>query len=528
MKVATVAEMREFDRLATAEYGIHPEILMENAGTAAYNVIFREFGVNGKKFTVVCGGGNNGGDGFVVARHLLSNGARVTVLLLAKRERYTGAAKQNLDIITRLAIEVQEVSTAADLQHYLNDADAIIDAIFGTGLDKNVEGIYREAATKINESKKPVFALDIPSGINGDSGQEMGVSVKADYTITFGLPKTGNMLYPGFERGGKLYMTHISFPPTMYNSANIKVEISTPVNLPERRPDTNKMDYGPVLVIAGAANYFWAPHASAYSFLKSGGGYVFLACPKSLITTVGRRGKEVVLQPQPETETGSIAFDAKDALLETASRMRAVIIGPGMSLNEETQLLVRELTMAIDKPLIIDGDGITAIARSPEIIAQRKAPTILTPHTGEMARITGLSKDEIETQRIPVLQKTATKFNAVIVLKGPHSLIGHPDGRVYINTSGTTRDKAGMATAGSGDVLNGTIAAMYCLGLTVEEAVRTGVFIHGLAGDIAARKKGPDGMVATDILNNLPYAVQYYRENSVKIGDNYYETIYTA
>jgi len=526
MKVATVAEMRELDRRATAEFGIPAEILMENAGAAAYNMIRRKFGAAHKKFTVVCGGGNNGGDGFVVARYLQANEAQVTVILLNQRDKYTAAAKQNLDIITKLSVDIREVSSADDIQNSLTAADAVIDAIFGTGLDRNIDGIYYNAIQQINESKKTVFALDIASGINGDSGREMGISVKADYTITFGLPKTGNLLYPGYARGGKLFANHISFPPSLYNSDNVKVEIPVPAALPERKPDTNKMDYGPVLVIAGAANYFWAPHASAYSFLKAGGGYVFLACPKSLTAAVAKRGREVVCQPQPETDTGSIALAGKDKLLELAGRMRAVILGPGMSLNEETQQLTRELAGAIEKPLIIDGDGITAVAQNPAIIERRRAPTILTPHLGEMVRLTGIAKEEIDVKRILVLQETARKLNAIIILKGPHSLTAYPDGRVYLNMSGTTDGKAGMATAGSGDVLNGTIAAMYCLGLSIGEAAYTGVYIHGLAGDIAAQKKGADGMVASDVLNNLPYAVRYYRENMDKIAENYNETIY--
>jgi len=526
MKVVTVAEMREMDRRAASEFGIPVGILMENAGEAAYYVISGEFGIKNKKFAVVCGGGNNGGDGFVVARKLHSAGAGVTVLLLTPQDKYAGAARQNLDILNKLPVEVREVRSPGEIKNVLAGADVIIDAIFGTGLDRNIEGIYLEAIRQINESRKPVIALDIASGIHGDSGREMGASVKADCTITFGLPKTGNLLYPGYARGGKLFVTHISFPPSLYENDDIKIEIPEPELLPDRRPEASKMDFGPVLVVAGAANYFWAPHASAYSCLKAGGGYVFLACPKSLTATVAKKGKEVVLQPQPETAGGSIALAAKPALLELARRSRLVVLGPGMSLNEETQQLVCELTAEIDQPLLLDGDGITAVAAHPELIRQRRYPTIITPHTGEMARLTGLSREDIEARRIAVLQSAAVDLHAHIVLKGSHSLIAGPEGRIFINTSGNTGGAAGMATAGSGDVLNGTIAAMYCLGLGIEAAIRTGVFIHGLAGDMAARKKGPDGMIASDILNNLPYAVRYYRENLKQIAENYYDTVY--
>ncbi len=528
MKVCKVKEIRDLDRRAIEEFAVPAAILMENAGQAVAHVIKQEIGTEGRRIAVLCGPGNNGGDGFVVARHLQAGGAKVKVLVLAARDKYRGEARQNLDIIAHFPVELIYVSSKAQIKRELSDAEVIVDAMLGTGLDRNVEGLLKDAIELINSSGKKVFAIDIPSGVNGDTGQVMGVAVKADYTITFGLPKVGNLLYLGFGLGGKLYVAAISYPRTLADSDSLKIEVPAPTKLLERQADTNKMSYGPVLVVAGAANYFWAPHASAYSFLKAGGGYVFLACPKSLCASVGRKSPEVVMQPQVETSTGSIALANKKKILEQSKRVRLVVLGPGLSLNEETQQLARELAGEIDKPLLIDGDGLTAIAGEPEIIKQRKAPTILTPHVGEMSRITGRSHEEIEANRVEILQQTAAKLNAHIVLKGPHSLVGFPDGSVFINMSGTTGGEAGMATAGSGDVLNGTIAAIYCLGLEIPEAVRTGVFVHGLAGDMAAFKRGPDGMTAKDILNTLPQAVRYYREFPDDLSVDYYDTIHSA
>ena len=521
MKICRVAEMRRMDKQATEEFGIPPEILMENAGEAVYAVIQKEFGIEGKKFAVLCGPGNNGGDGFVIARKLHSRGAEVKVFLLADRAKYQGTAKKNLEIIDRFSIPIKEVTSIRQIKKGITAADIIIDALLGTGLDREVTGLLCQVIEAANASGKKIFAADIPSGINGDNGREMGVSIKADATVTFGLPKLGNLLYPGYSRGGKLYVSHISLPRSLYESKSITVELAQLVRLPERQPDTNKIDYGPVLVIAGAANYYWAPHASAYSFLKAGGGYVYLACPKSLAPSVARKSREIVIQPQQETTSGSIALSNKDDLIKLAEKMKMVILGPGLSLDKETQALVKILAEEIDKPLLIDGDGLTAIAGNTQIITNRKSATILTPHMGEMLRLTAMAKSEIEKDKVSILQITAQMMNAYIVLKGPHSLIGCPDGRIFINNSGDTEGKAGMATAGSGDVLNGTIAAMFCLGLGVEEAVRAGVFLHGLAGDLAAKKKGPDGMTAEDILNTLPYAVKYYRENLAGISANY-------
>lgn len=526
MKVCKVEEMRELDRRAFEEYGIPSEILMENAGQAACFAISKEFEVKQKNFVIFCGSGNNGGDGFVIARKLHSNGGNVKVFLLVKKDRYTGAPKINLEILSRFPIEIVEISSAEEIKNDVFSADVIIDAIFGTGLDRDVSGLYADIIKLINESEKKVFSADIPSGINGNTGKEMGNAVRADCTVTFGLPKTGNLLYPGYQKGGKLYVTHISFPPSLYEEDAFKVEVSIPAPLPERSPNTAKMDYGPVLVIAGAANYFWAPFASAYSVLKSGGGYVYLACPESLTSSVAQGGKEIVFLPMKETGGRSIALNNKAELLEAITRMRIVVIGPGLSLDKETQQLVRELVTETDKPVIIDGDGITAVSQDIALLKNRKAMTILTPHTGEMSRITGLDRSDVEQNIVNIVQDTAHDLNSIIVLKGPHSLIGYPDGRVIFNISGTTGNMAGMATAGSGDVLNGTIAGIYCLGLTVEEAVHAGVFIHGLSGDLAAEEKGADGMTAQDILDNLPCAVQYYRENIDTIAANYYDSIY--
>ena len=521
MKVCRVVEMRRMDKQATDEYGIPPEILMENAGEAVYTVIQKESGIEGKKFAVLCGPGNNGGDGFVVARKLHSRGGEVKVFLLADRTKYQGAAKKNLEIIERFPITIKEITSVRQIKKNVAETDAIVDALLGTGLDRDVTGLLCQVIEAVNASGKKVFAVDIPSGTNGDNGREMGVAIKANATVTLGLPKLGNFLYPGYGRGGKLYISHISFPQSLYESMSIKVELAKPIRLPERQADSNKMDYGPVLVIAGAANYYWAPHASAYSFLKAGGGYVYLACPKSLAPSVARKSREIVIQPQLETASGSIALSNKDDLIKLAEKMKMVVIGPGLSLDKETQELVKILAEEINKPLLIDGDGLTAIAANTQIITGRKSTTILTPHMGEMSRLTGMVKLEIEKDKVSVLQTTAQMMNAYIVLKGPHSLIGCPDGRVFINNSGDTEGKAGMATAGSGDVLNGTIAAMCCLGLGIEEAVRTGVFIHGLSGDLAAKRKGPDGMTAEDILNTLPHAVRYYRENLDTISTDY-------
>jgi NAD(P)H-hydrate epimerase len=517
MKIASIDEMHFMDRYAIEKLGVAEEILMENAGLAAVNVLRNKSYIRDKKFVIFCGSGNNGGDGLVIARLLHSGGGRVKVFLLADSKKYQGAAKTNMAIIARLPIEVIKLECAAAVKKDIAHCDVIIDAIFGTGLDRPVTGLAAEVIALINKSKKKVLSLDIPSGINGNTGEVMGAAVKADYTVTFGLPKIGNMLYPGYELGGELFVSHISFPPSLTEGNNLKIATNDYVALPQRPVEAYKGSTGDVLIIAGAANYYGAPYFAAMSFLKSGGGYARLASPRSVVPVIAKRGREVVYLPQEETAAGSIAFKNKRGLLEAAAKVDMVVIGPGLSLQEETVSLVKELAATIKVPLLIDGDGLTAIAENPEILRRRKAATILTPHLGEMVRLTGSPAAEISGNKIAVLRGTTEKLKSTIILKGAHSLIGTCDGNIYINLSGN----AGMATAGSGDVLTGCIAAMYGMGLKPDEAARKGVFLHGYAGDLAAAKKGADGITAKDIMEFLPQALKHDRAGVV--DTKYYE-----
>lgn len=522
-KVASVEDIRRLDRMAEEVYGISPVILMENAGNAVYAVIEREIGIKYINFLVVAGPGNNGGDGFAAARKLYSNGASVKVAILADPNKYSNEAKLNYEIIKKLPIEKYYVDRVdEEFLSLIEEADVIVDAIFGVGISKPVTGVYFDAIKEINESGKLIVSVDIPSGVNGDTGEVMGIAVKADYTVTFGLPKRGLFLFPGAEYVGKLYLSHISYPPELYNDESIKVQLNEPVMLPERRMDTHKGDYGKALFIAGSSRYLGAPYLAALSFLKAGGGLSYLATPKSVAPFIISMGPEIVPIPLKETEEGTISLENLEFLIEFSKKNDFVIIGPGISLNSETQEFVRKIVPHIDKPLIIDGDGLTAISKDPMMIRDRKQPTILTPHFGEMSRLTGLDIDYIKRNKIDVVMKYCNEWNAIIILKGAYSLIGYPDGTVYINTSGNP----GMATAGSGDVLTGCIAAMYGLGLSVDDAVRMGVFIHGLAGDLAAEKVGMDGVTATTILNYVPKAVKYLRENFEEIVETQNYTVY--
>lgn len=508
MKIARVAEMQNMDREAIHKYGISDELLMENAGLAVFYTLAKEFNIKDSSFLIFCGSGNNGGDGLVIARKLYSAGAEVRICLLDKPEKMKGAAQKNWQIIKELQLPIFFTPSVVKLDSLIRSNDLIIDAIFGTGLTREVSGYYYQIIQSINKKNNPVISVDIPSGVNGDTGNINGIALKADYTVTFGLPKVGNILYPGYGYGGKLFVSHISFPPELYHSEQLNIQINTPLILPERQPEGHKGTFGNALFIAGAPNYYGAPYFASLSFLKAGGGYSRLAAPSSLIPFIGSKASEVVFLPQKETEDGTISLAAFDELFQWSEKMDIVIVGPGLSLHNETKSLIKKLIAKVQKPLIIDGDGLTALSEDISLLTARQYPTILTPHPGEMAALTKIPISEIKKEPLTVLGDFCRNNPSILVMKGAHSLIGFPSGEIFINMTGND----GMATAGSGDVLTGTIAAMFTLGLPVELAVREGVLVHGLAGDLAAEEKGKDGITAQDILDYLPQAVKKIRE----------------
>lgn len=504
MKVASVAEMRTLDAAVIANLGITEEILMENAGIAALRLLLlRQPDLPKKRTLVVCGSGNNGGDGFVLARQIHSVGGAVEVLLTEDKKKCKGAALSNLMALTRIpAIKIHFAISPAGVSHLLEQADIVVDALFGVGLSRSVEGVFAQIINAINRSGKFVLTLDVPSGIDADTGQVLGVAVYANSTVTFGLPKRGLLLFPGFEHCGELALARISFPASYHSSASIDVAIDEYLPLPPRPARAHKKSVGSALFVAGSANYCGAPYLAAASFLRAGGGYARLVTTHSVMPTVAARCPEIVFEPLPE-EGGALAFTNLEAILALAKTAPIMVVGSGLSLRGEAMSLTRELIQKTRCPLLIDGDAITALASAPQILAARDGEVIITPHAGEFARLLGISGGDVEANRIEILQSACRKFKAHIVLKGPHSLVGSPDGRVFINLTGN----AGMATAGTGDVLTGVIAAIFATGLPLVDALRKAVYLHGLAGDIAREHKGEAGMIASDVLESLPEAL---------------------
>lgn len=520
LKVCSVDEMRRIDEEA-AKYGVNHLLLMEDAGTAIYNVIASQIGIKGKKFTVVAGTGNNGGDALVVARRIYAVNGSMEVFIVGEPDKYREPARTMYDAIVKLGIKMRVLRTRDDLkllEESLINSDVVVVGLIGIGLKGEVTGLYRDVIELINKHGKIVVSVDIPSGIDGNNGKVRGVAVRSHYTITFGLPKYGNILYPGYYYCGKLYISRLSYPPALFE--NLKTELNSPLQLPERVKWGHKGTFGKLLAVSGARYYYGAPYYTAYSFLKAGGGYARLATPASIVPILASHCGEIVYHPMEETMEGTLSLSNYEKIVKIIGEhgVDIIVVGPGLSLNEETQELIRNLVETVDKPIIVDGDGLTAISRNPAILKKRSSFTILTPHLLEFSRLMNIEISELQEDPIGYLRKACMEFNSYIVLKGAHSLIGYPDGYIYINMTGNP----GMAKAGMGDVLNGAISAMYGIGSRDPGfAVRMGVLIHGFAGDLVANDIGEDGVTPDLVMEYLPKAVRILREKPEYIVEKY-------
>lgn len=382
-------------------------------------------------------------------------------------------------------------------------ASLIVDALFGTGLEKQVEGLYKRVIDAINRSGKRVLAIDVPSGINSDTGQIMGSAVRADQTVTFGYLKPGLVTHPGATLAGDLGIIDIGLPELPESTPDINlmtVEIVREI-LPVRPVDSHKGSFGHVLAIAGSVGMAGAAMLSSQSAMRTGAGLTFLATPRTVLN--GLPAEEVIYKPMPETEAGTFSRDAYGQLKALTAQAQAIILGPGIGLNDDTFELVSKLLRDIDCPCIIDADGLNAIARKPELLEGNDGQFVLTPHPKELARLMNCEVSEIQSDRINMAIKAAKKFNAVIVLKGSMSVIANPEGEVFVNPTGN----AGMATAGAGDVLSGIIGGLLAQHVEPFQAAAAGAYIHGRSGDILAEEIDESGLVAGDIKRGIPFAI---------------------
>ena len=519
MWLVTADQMQDMDRMAIKSFGIPGLVLMENAGRGAFNMLLKKFtDIQTKKIAVMAGRGNNGGDGFVIARYLMEKGIFVTAFLLSSKNRVTGDAKVNMELFQKLCtrshtcsiIEIPDADTFKRQKTRILHHDLFIDAVLGTGLNSDVRGFFRDAIELINSSGKPIFSIDIPSGLHSDTGQPLGVAVKADATATFAFAKAGHILYPGNSYTGDLEVVDIGIPKYIAQEKNIQLSLIEKNEIaaffPPREFQSHKGRFGHLLVVAGSVGKTGAASLCANAAMRCGTGLVALGVAKSLNKSIEPQVIEPMTHPLPENPKGILSDNCFNEIFTLLKGKQALAIGPGLGTHKSTKKLVNTLIQKSELPLIIDADGINCIAENPEILLEKKAPAILTPHPGEMARLCKLAPSDIQADRVGIASKFAKNYNIILVLKGARTVVSLPDGRSCICPTGNP----GMASGGMGDVLTGMIAGFCAQGFSQENASLAGVYIHGMCADILLKDMGAFGFVASDIIQIIPKTIHHY------------------
>ena len=510
MRVLNAAQMREADRRTIEDVGISSLVLMENAGRQVVAAIEAMHGdlLDGQ-VAVLCGRGNNGGDGFVIARTFVQRGVDVAVFLMGRVTDVRGDARTNLEILGRLGITVVEVADSQDWELHVSevtDCALIVDAIFGTGLNAPISGFMESVIADVNASGIPVVAVDLPSGLSADTSDTLGDSIEAGLTVTLAAPKLPLVLPPAETRAGDIVIADIGIPGDILEGLDgPRIDLLTRAAMreliPPRTPDSHKGDYGRVLVIAGSRGKTGAAHLAATGALKSGAGLVTIATGSQAQAVVAALSPEYMTEAIEESEEG-LDPDAVDRILELARDV--VAIGPGLGQGVATRRFVQALLDRATMPIVLDADALNAFAGDPDKLAGREGRSvIITPHPGEMGRLIGMSTDEVQASRVEIARNFAIAHHVYVVLKGHRTLIATPDDKIFINPTGNP----GMATGGTGDVLTGMIAAWVGQLLDAEAACKLGVYLHGMAGDLAEADEGDVAMTALDVAGRLGDAV---------------------
>lgn len=511
-RLVTAAEMREMDRKTIEEVHIPGLLLMEHAGMSVAERAVEMLQENGgKRIAVVCGKGNNGGDGFVAGRLLFEQGFEVTLYLCDQIKSVRGDAAVNLKAAKGVGLEIVAIKSEKQFAR-IGQSDLIIDALLGTGITGEVTGFLADVINFINQSDIPVLSVDLPSGLHCDSGQFEGACIEAVATVTFAELKRGLVIPPGRDLAGIVDITNIGIPEAVSQSVGVKtwlLESNDCISrLPARPASAHKGDFGKVVVLAGSRGLTGAATLASMAALKAGCGLVVLGCPAGLNCILENKLTECMTHPLPETEKGSLALSGEVEIHHLLSWADILAIGPGLSQVAETQALIRKTVIECSLPIVLDADGLNAFAGHAELFTECKAPLILTPHPGELARLINQNIREIESDPIEIARKWAQEWQCVLVLKGSPTVIGHPDGHVYVNSTGNS----GMATAGSGDVLTGIIAGLLAQGCSIQDASICGVYLHGMSGDLILETGSGRAMIAGDILNHIAAAFQQLEE----------------
>lgn len=522
MKVVTSAQIRAMDKDAIERYGVPSLLLMENAALGVVHEIERRFSpLAARRIGVVCGKGNNGGDGLAIARHLASRyGAKVAIWLAEGDQNLSPDAAQQLAMARSFGLPIQVGS--GDLAEGLAGCELAVDAVLGTGIQGDPRPDSARAIDAINQAGRPVVAVDVPSGLSIDNGCVGSPTVKAGFTVTFAYSKLGLHLYPGLLHAGEIVVADIGYPPAVREAPDVKSYVTdrgmVAEWLPSRQENesSNKGQYGSVVVFAGGPGFAGAPSLAAEGAARAGAGLVTLGCPKSIFDVMmARLPESIMTRAFAASENGRFDKSAVDEALQFAQKRDAVAIGPGMGHEDEsTREFIYDFIARCEKPMVIDADALNALAMQPDhgagLVKNRKAATVLTPHPGEMSRLLGKSTKEIQADRLGAVRDAADRFGCAALLKGTRTLIAHPDGRLAINETGN----AGMATGGMGDALTGIAAAFLAQVEDPWKAATAAAYLHGLAGDIAAGHVGKAGLLAPDLLRFVPAAIQQCLEQS--------------
>lgn len=503
MRICSSAEMRELDRLAEADYQIDAQMLMENAGRAAVTVLFEHYPSAGKdsEILVFAGKGNNAGDAFVVARRLICLDRKVRVFCLSYPSEFRGPTLKNFEILKRMTAKILQVDNPSDIESFFKSSNGpflAIDGMLGTGLKGELHGIFYDVTELLNKHVQDIMALDMPSGVDGDTGAILGTSVMATLTVSFGFPKLGHFLPPGAGRRGKLVNVDISLPPRFRKEGDKFLLLKNPMAklLKERDRYGHKNSFGHSLLIGGSPGKLGAISMAAKACHKMGTGLVTVATWPDCSEVLSIRLPDETMSVPIRLEGANREADKKNLSLYSA-----IIIGPGLGMRAEGRVVLEELLTTYRGPLVMDADALNLVAehRLHDLLVKRSAPTVLTPHPGEMARLLGIPKDEVLKDPLKAVGDGVRSTHSVIVLKGAATVIGSLDGACYLNHY----PNDGMATAGSGDVLAGMIGGLVGQRMDVFKAAQLGVFLHSLAGEFASRHQGHRSMTAPDIVDNI-------------------------
>jgi NAD(P)H-hydrate epimerase len=501
--------MAEIDRRSIEVEGIPGLTLMEQAGRSVADAA-REMltSTGGRRLAVFCGKGNNGGDGFVVAR-MLSGGFDVVVFVAGDISTMRNDARVNYERVSSMRIPVVRVTSDSDLDSFRRAPfDLVVDGLFGTGFAGRAEGVFSDVIDAVNSSRCRVLAIDIPSGVSGATGAAYGPAIKADRTVTFAALKVGLVQHPGAWLAGDVEVADIGIPAQVLDEVpDSRVYILDDEDaqelIPDRAPDVNKGSCGHVLVVGGSSGMAGAPAMCARAAVRSGSGLVTVAVPASLQPVLEIKLTEELTLGLPE-EKGSLDWGAVEKLAGMSEKYDVIALGPGLGSDPWARDVVPGVLRSIELPIVLDADGLNSIAGRAEVLKERKAPTVLTPHPGEMARLLGTNVADVQSDRVGCARGAAGEWGVIIVLKGAGTVVASPDGEVRVNATGNP----GMATGGMGDVLTGLIASLIGQGATPFDAASAGAYLHGLSADLVASMDGMIGMTAGDVIRHLPLAMR--------------------